>query len=461
MVVWANLHAGFVFGMGAIGLSVLVRTLETSWEARRLVVPGREWLGVGLCLLAWMANPWGWRIMGYPLTYLADTDYRSLIEWNPPGFGLDPTFFEGRFWWFVLLAAAGVIAGGYRRNYLVALSGVTLAMAVTSRRFIPLFVVTATPLVAIVVAGARDALGKRIVVLKKPGAGLAASLAALGIAAVMWSNVRIEPSLLRHWAIGDRFPEAAVRYLEALGPPERVLNHYNWGGLLMLELPATQVFMDGRANTLYDESIYADYVDFLAGRVSPERLARYPTADAALLPNSAFASALQQQHPPWQILYQDSQAIILAPPGSPLIAAKRPAPDEVLADETETRLLKAIANAGQPDRGIEILEEAVSRDPLAARAFGQLSELYARTGDFAAAAETIRRAVRISPRQRTYLRKLEASGYLSANDPRLALEILRANPPTGPFSRRKRREVYLQQLEEQVAAGASASPPPR
>ena len=46
VLLWANLHAGFVFGVCAIGLDVVLRTALGSWRARRLVLPRREWLGL-------------------------------------------------------------------------------------------------------------------------------------------------------------------------------------------------------------------------------------------------------------------------------------------------------------------------------------------------------------------------------------------------------------------------------
>ena len=59
VVLWANLHSGFVFGVGAIGLYVLVRTLEASFRAQHLVVYRREWISIAVCLIAMTANPYG------------------------------------------------------------------------------------------------------------------------------------------------------------------------------------------------------------------------------------------------------------------------------------------------------------------------------------------------------------------------------------------------------------------
>jgi hypothetical protein len=61
MVLWCNLHGGFVFGFGAIGLFALIETLRASFAAKRLAIDLRLWTGVALGL-AFLCNPWGWRI---------------------------------------------------------------------------------------------------------------------------------------------------------------------------------------------------------------------------------------------------------------------------------------------------------------------------------------------------------------------------------------------------------------
>jgi hypothetical protein len=459
VALWANLHAGFVFGLGAIGVLVLVRTLEAGWRERRLVVLRREWLGLGLSGLAWMVNPWGWRIAEYPLAYLhSGSAYRGLLEWFPPPFGLDPRFYEGRFWDFALLASAGLLAGGHRQRDLAALSAVALGMAATSRRFIPLFLVVATPLAAVAIGRLRDAIARRSAIARTSAAELATSVVVLGVAAAMWSHVRIGPSLLRRWAMSDTFPEAAVRYLDALGPPERVLDHYNWGGFVMLEAPGARVFIDGRANTLYDEPLLADYLELLAGRVTPELLARHP-ADVALLPNSRLASALLALDPPWKPLYRDDVATLLAPPGSPLLRESRPAPAEVLGDDVALELQKAreAMRSGRADVAVSWTEQAIAQDPEAVRAYGLLAQLQAAQGDLEAAARTIERGSRENPRQRERLRSLEAAAYLRAGDLHRALAVYRASPGTGPFVRRENRLAQIERLERQATGTRSGA----
>ena len=457
MILWTNLHAGFVFGIGLVGLMMLVRTFEQSRDARKLSIPWTLWIAVGLCLFAWLVNPFGWRLIAYPLEYLkGDTIYKQLIEWHPPPFGLDPTYFQGSFWWFVILAFIGLFCGGKRHLYLIALSAVTFAMAWKSRRFIPLFVVTATPLVSLTILAIRANFAERYPKLKTAWAGVGASLVALLVATYMWSHVKLGPSLLRHWAMGDLYPEEAVEYLKAIGPdngpPKRILNYYNWGGYIMLHAPGAKVFIDGRANTLYDEAIYKDYQLFLAGRPTPERLARYP-ADVSLLPAGGFSGALENFPSPWKPIYRNPRAVILAPPGSPLLSADLPAPSEVLKSGIQPMVRRALAeaNRGDTQQAIETLNKALEDKPYETRVYGLLAQLYAKMGSFDQLSALIERGIQENPRQHIRLRSMEGSTLQRAGQLQRALVAYKLAISKGPFSNSERQLRRIKELERELA----------
>ena len=179
VAIWANTHGGFVFGIGAIGLYVLVETIQQSLNKGQLVIPQRQWIGVALCFVTLALNPYGYFILEYPLAYMdANSPFRSIIEWEAPErlpllllqlkaplYSFDLGNFHGRFWLTVAAAALGLPLAFRRQPYVVALCCVTFWMAFTSRRFIPLFSITAMPLIALAVAYAKDQLARQWKVL--------------------------------------------------------------------------------------------------------------------------------------------------------------------------------------------------------------------------------------------------------------------------------------------------------
>lgn len=448
MLAWVNLHAGFVFGLGAVGLHAVIETLERSHAARQLRMPAREWLAVGACLLAWLANPWGWHILEYPLAYLTgDTPYRTLIEWHRTPFGFDPRHFEARFWACAAVAIVGAALSVRRRRYPVALASVTLAMAITSRRFIPLFLVTAAPLMAIAFAALQERWFARRPALTTATASSAAALAGAALALVLVFQSYPRDDLLTRWTAQREFPHAAVTYLEATGA-RRILNHYSWGGYLMLHAPETTVFIDGRANTLYDDPFYARYRELAAGR-GLEFLDRY-TIDAALLRHGPLATALRRAPHHWKPIYDDASAIILVPPRER--ETDWPDATRLLAEDPEWLLRQAWhARAdGEYERGLSLARKAIESQPLLIPAYGALALIHAERGDYDLARSEIDAAIATAPRYRERLRAMEANAYERVGAYEQALVALRASVPSGPFLQRDQTYERIEKIERKL-----------
>lgn len=459
MVLWCNLHGGFVFGFGAIGLFALVETARASLEVRRPVIDARLWAGVALSGLAFLCNPWGWRILEYPIAYLdSSSPFRDILEWQPPGASLDVRGFSGRFTWLLIASAAGAaleLRSRKRDPYLVLLAGVACAMALTSRRFIPLFALTALPLTARLFARLGEPLLSRLPQRLAAPAPSAAILAALLVAAGLWSGIRLTPGMLERWTESQLYPRAALRYLRALEPGPRLLNHYNWGGYVMLHAPEFKVMIDGRANTLYDDKTYLDYLALSAAREGlSSRLAQYPV-DAVLVPqgSSRLADALSGPSHGWKIVYTDLVATVLLPPGSARLRRALPSPDEVLRDEPDWLLMRAIraSSDGRSEEARALIETVIEREPLFVRAYGQLAELHARAGDAAGIASAIERGIAAEPRSRPSLRMYEAIAYEVLGDATRAREALEQAIPRGPFSRPENALARLAELENAPA----------
>jgi tetratricopeptide (TPR) repeat protein len=451
MLIWVNLHSGFVFGMGVIGLIALFHTGERSLAARKLSIPVPEWIAVGACFAVMGLNPYGYSILEYPIAYLnRDSPFRWIIEWLPTPFVIDPRWFGGRFWWMVLLVAGGFWFALRRDPFLAALATVTFAMAWTSRRFIPLFAVTAAPVAALGLAAIQRELQRRWRALDTPAAAAAVTVGALLLAAVLWRDVRLHPRLLDRWTEHWFYPQAALRYLQALGPPERILNYYNWGGYMFLHAPGVRAFIDGRANTLYDDRIYLDYLTLMrAGRGHRALLARYDIELVFFPVESALVRALTSGPDRWTLLYWDRAAAILVPPGSPLL--RKPGPDAIeLANghpDIEIPLSMQAARKGDADAAIARLEAVIERDPLIPDAYGELAGIYARSGDFAAAREVIERGLEAFPREAQRLHALEAHAYGSVGATDRTIEALRKAIPRGPFSDPSPMQRRLRQVE--------------
>jgi hypothetical protein len=458
VVVWANLHGGFVFGVGTIGLFAVVRTLERSVSARAIELPRREWLGVAGALAATLATPWGVHVLDYPLAYLnSASPFRQILEWHPPEFALDPGLFEGRFWLLALAFAASIPFAIRRDRYTIALAAVSLAMAVTSRRFIPLFAITAAPVIARGLALGLGRLMRPLPWLDAPAARIAAALAAALATLWLWTDVRLMPNLLDRWTMSDRYPSGALRYLEAIHPadrgPLRVLNYYNWGGFLMLHAPQLRVLIDGRANTVYSERVYLDYVNlYSAGRGFAGLLSRYP-ADIAIAPPGAFSQTLMRQPNPWTLVYADATSRLLIAPGSALLEVPRPDPALVVGDDTSFRVQRArlmSTRRGQVAEAFLEFERIVAKDPLAVFGWGTLMLARATQNDRKGLEQAVSDAREAHPRRSEEIANHASAAYERLGDPVSALYWARRGIPSGPFAQPEAARRRVAKLRRQL-----------
>ena len=284
-------------------------------------------------------------------------------------------------------------------------------------------------------------------------AAASATLAAGALLTVgFWANVQIYPQFLQRWTEYNLYPDAALKWLVALDlPGDRILNYYNWGGFIMLHEPQFKLFIDGRANTVYDEKIYNDYLHLLRG--SPGfhgRVRKYNTV-AALLPAGGLpAKKLMEPPSSWKSIYSDRVATILVPPDS--VVLKRPMPDpyKVLEDHQELRLWEANRLKASGDRaGAErSIRKALENNPLLVRGYTALATLRAEEKDFDAVAEIFNEAVAIHPRRVKRLRHREASIYERHGELKRALQAYRVAIPGGPFSNPQSLIRSIAQLEE-------------
>ena len=256
MLAWGNLHAGFIFGVGVMGLHVGIESLR-AWRAGGRL-PLREWLVLALAVAAVGLNPFGFALYVVPFDHLPGlTPFGALLEWQPVEWSLDPASYAGRFLWLALLSLSGFWR--CRRDPVaVALVLLTFVMVVESRRFVPLFAVVAAPVAACGMAALFARAGAH---LRLPAWGATAGAAAMLLVALsFWSQVRFTPEPLRRWTLEESAPGGAVAYLAGMqDPPQRLLNAYEWGGYVSLFAPGVPIFIDGRASTLYPDALVEDY----------------------------------------------------------------------------------------------------------------------------------------------------------------------------------------------------------
>jgi len=308
---WANLHGGFLIGL--VALPVLLWPAlrqERGWGRARPIL-----LGAG-CVAVSLANPNGLRALAYPLHYALDFDspYKHLAEWWPPfkPGGIRAPLFPWAAGAFLAAATFTIASRSFRRERAVPvagliLGGLTLVMALASRRFIPLFAVSSTLVLAPALAPLVAPLTARV-----PAAIIPALATCLG--AILLARHPLGPSAFRTMTQLDAFPEAACDFMERNRLSGNAFAYYNWGGYLHLRTGGRmKVYIDGRADTVFDRDTYLRYVAVLRRQTEWRAVLDESGADFVFWPTAQGAPMMAELLAAggWSVLYQDGIATLL------------------------------------------------------------------------------------------------------------------------------------------------------
>jgi hypothetical protein len=315
MALWVNLHGGFVLGFiilaGFIAGEAAANILSPNdpdtlgWQRWRKLI----WITVA-SVLALSLNPYGPRMILYPLdTAGLSTLNLFIAEW------LSPNFKEPQTWAFVLMIFGLITFAGLARRRMewsdMTLVLGTLLLALWAGRNIALFAVVAAPALSRLVDAFLTEQGWQIHPMRKvQGFRLILNwvllililLGALGKIVVTLNQESVEE--LQQ----DYFPLEALAYLEQNPPEGNIINSYNWGGLLMFEVPSIPVFVDGRTD-LYGDAFLGDYFKAQFGSSQwRDVLNEWDIQVALLSDESALTSLLREE---WEVVYEDDQAAVL------------------------------------------------------------------------------------------------------------------------------------------------------
>jgi hypothetical protein len=342
-MLWANLHSGFLLGLITI-ITVLVIAFFYGEAPRRAAAIGLA------CLLACLVNANGSDALLWPIRFAQNSHslFLRVAEWLPPyePGGIRSSLYYPSIAVFVVSVAIVLGAGAYRRQPRLILSSVaigllTLVLSIRSRRFIPLFGIAQSlllaPALAAVSSWLRLRLARGLPRLDWPRVWQIA----LPVVAVVWGGLRLFPYPLSGNAFLyltslDSFPVEAMNLVEENHIEGKVFSFYNWGGYVDLRTAGRlQVFIDGRAGTVFDDKTYRQYLRVLDLRKGWEDVVWDSGADFVLWPRRDPKQIEQlRKSERWLPLYSDHVATLLIRADRPQPRPLLPTPDSPWRDLT-------------------------------------------------------------------------------------------------------------------------------
>jgi hypothetical protein len=298
---WSNLHIQFVAGLLVLAIALAEAVLAQRWTSIQTRIRPRWMCGIfAACILATLANPYGWKIYGIVYDLVAQHGVLSKVS------ELSALPFRTFGDWCVLLLALSAVAVLARAHSFEFFESVLLAFAVfasfRSQRDIWLLVVAAS---AILAAGWKGDKENRF----RGRASAAVFVAAATVLALLLGFRLMNVNNSRLGAdLAKEMPVRAVEVVKEKGWSGPLYNDYSWGGYLIwaLRLP---VSMDGRQNVYGDERIDLSVATWSG---HPDWASDPDLAKAGLVMGPVKAPLIQllRMDPRFELAYEDKLAAV-------------------------------------------------------------------------------------------------------------------------------------------------------
>jgi len=323
MMIWANLHGGFLVGF--ILLFIFGIDAGLVWWSDRATRTARYagWIAgvAGLCLVASLLTPASWDLWPHATGYLHE---KWLVDVTQEY--MSPDFHDRslKFFLAMLMLGTAVLAMLRSRIDLLGLATWILfsAFALYSGRNIPLFAVVALPWLAVWAVNLADQDAR-------PGSALTRFMGwtrrlartesvipgwpAVAFGVVVLTIVALQPDRRDVYRFSSEvFPVAAVETLLESGfePPGPVYNEFGWGGYLLYRAwPEIPVFIDGQTD-FYGEELTREYVHIRGLMPDWDALLRKHSVRWAIIPPKVALSQALAMNSDWRSVYADSTAVV-------------------------------------------------------------------------------------------------------------------------------------------------------
>jgi len=295
--VWANLHGGWIVGLGMIVL----------WAAAEIVAERRDaarWtLLIVACGLATLVTPYGWRLWQF-LWQTVGLERRDITEWGPiwgtPVLNWVP--------WFVMVG--GALWALTLRRWPAAV--VLLALAYGSARVMrieSLFVTAGALLLAPALATVWPA---RPIDLTRHGSRYDPLVALVLLCVISAGSVVLGRRATACVApIAGWAPDAVPVQRLARSTPGRLVTTFNWGEYALWHLgPRIKVSIDGRRETIYSDRHLEDNASIVSGEPAGLRTLAEWGAEYVWLPASSVATKTWLVHHGYRLDFESSNSFL-------------------------------------------------------------------------------------------------------------------------------------------------------
>jgi len=337
MLLWVNLHGGFILGLILIACYLLGECWEyfsakadaDRTESKKVI--GQLGTIGALSLIVTLVNPYGYRLWGHIISYLTNRFFMDNIEEFR-----SPNFHGAAEKCFALLLLLSMLILAFHRSRIRPAKILVILFAIYAglyaARNLPVASLLLTLSVTSVLATnsvnvseenrlapqARrfldriQAFDTRVAATELSSRGhILPVIATLFCLLVVSHQGRVgDRQIMNSHFSAKKFPVAAANFLAAQHTDSHVFAPDSWGGYLIYRFyPNFHVFVDDR-HDFYGEAFLRDYVAIRDIQPQFQSLLDRYQVNCVLMPiDSALISALQEI-PSWKLAYEDKTAVI-------------------------------------------------------------------------------------------------------------------------------------------------------
>ncbi len=317
MILWVNLHGGFLIGLALIGLTIIGIALDALGgfdQGDRSLWPRLRTLGLVLIGsgLAALVNPYGIRIYFETLRTLRSPIYQQVVlDWVSPDFH-QPELLPLLLLMLLTITALAISPKKVRSSDLLLFLAMMYATLKTQRNM-AIFALVAVPMFAEYFQKWLEStsFGKSFSRTQTSSASrtrviisLLLLLGLIPLAAKLKSTVYASPTQQM-----ANVPLNAVQYLKGRQITGNTFTNPNiWGGYLIWALPSNPVYIDGRG--VFPEELVKEYVEIIRGTTDWRGpFARYNVHIVLVKPESLLARQLVESAD-WERVYEDEMSVV-------------------------------------------------------------------------------------------------------------------------------------------------------
>ena len=333
---WANLHGGYTIGLGALIIAVAVLFIQGLGDTRRKTSARRLAVVTLGCAGATILNPFGVGLWTNIAHSVSDPLIRQIVaDWVPLPKMLLYLWRESKpdllqdvvpLLLFASFIAAIAMAPDRQDAALVAVATIFIGSAFYSARNVALAVIAlAIPLARHASLALEPAPATKVgdpsgyvaprrptVSTQPPPVPLAICALAIALVGGTFSN------RLKTW---KPVPTGAVAFMQRHGLHGNILNQFEWGEYLVWHVRnESRVFIDGRCELVYPDSLLRQYAIFFYGLEGADNLLDAFPHDFVLIGPHTKSYEVVSKDGRWHLLYRDASAALFARTALPIEA---------------------------------------------------------------------------------------------------------------------------------------------